>query len=249
MLCGAPYGASELKLPPAAELAYLGRTGCLVSPGWDDGAELALCEQALVHIGLPKTLHYDLFKILGALLLLGQIDFGDAETAAIVNSDVLATLCSLIEVDAEHMGRGLTIKMTKAGSEWIENPNTPAKASEMRHGLARAMYAATFDWLVLQINHSLKIGGDQFGGEANADHFIGILDIFGFETFQTNSLEQLCINFCNERLQATFNEAVFAAVQEENLAEGITLPDADLADIDNTAVVKLIGGRRRSSSA
>ena len=152
---------------------------------------------------------------MGALLLLGQIDFGDAETAAIVNSDVLATLCSLIEVDAEHMGRGLTIKMTKAGSEWIENPNTPAKASEMRHGLARAMYAATFDWLVLQINHSLKIGGEQFGGEANADHFIGILDIFGFETFQTNSLEQLCINFANEKLQRMFTEAVFESVIAE----------------------------------
>ena len=55
MLCGAPYGGSELKLPPAAELAYLGRTGCLVSPGWDDGAELALCEQALVHLHSHTT--------------------------------------------------------------------------------------------------------------------------------------------------------------------------------------------------
>ena len=69
--------------------------------------------------------------------------------------------------------------------------------------------------------------------------FIGILDIFGFETFEINSLEQLCINFCNERLQSTFNEAVFQAVQEENAAEGIELPEADLSEIDNAAVVKI----------
>merc|ERR1711965_1258634 len=88
------------------------------------------------------------------------------------------------------------------------------------------------------------------GGVAEPDEagiqqqqFIGILDIFGFETFKVNSLEQLCINFCNERLQATFNEAVFQAVQEENAAEGVELPEADLSEIDNSAVVKLIGGR------
>ena len=79
--------------------------------------------------------------------------------------------------------------------------------------------------------------------KARNERFIGILDIFGFETFQVNSLEQLCINFCNERLQATFNESVFAAVQEENAAEGIVLPAADLSDVDNSEVVRLIGGR------
>merc|ERR1711965_13094 len=89
------------------------------------------------------------------------------------------------------------------------------------------------------------MGGD--GGDDAADdvgqQFIGILDIFGFEKFDVNSLEQLCINFTNERLQSTFNEHVFNSVQEENAAEGVSLPEPDTSEIDNGAVVKLIGGK------
>ena len=189
------------------------------------------------------------------------------------------------------MQRALQIKMTKAGAEWIAQPLLPAKASELRHGLARTLYAAVFDFLVAQINRSLQmdasraaqqppppaaherpagiashrktaaggkggIGGKKRGStqddeasrlmssmQARNERFIGVLDIFGFEAFKVNSLEQLCINFCNERLQSTFNESVFAAVQEENAAEGILLPAADLSDVDNAEVVRLIGGK------
>jgi hypothetical protein len=109
------------------------------------------------------------------------------------------------------------------------------------------IYSTVFDWLVAQINKALRLDGavdvDLAEYDGSTGQFIGILDIFGFETFEINSLEQLCINFCNERLQATFNEAVFNAVQEENAAEGIKLPEADLQDVDNAGVVKLIGGR------
>tara|TARA_B100000768_G_C10927777_1_gene228299 strand:+ start:187 stop:492 length:306 start_codon:yes stop_codon:yes gene_type:complete len=73
-----------------------------------------------------------------------------------------------------------------------------------------------------------------------ARFFVGILDIFGFEIFETNSLEQLCINFTNEKLQATFNQAVFQAAMEENAEEGVTVEVADMSEIDNTETIELL---------
>ena len=264
MLCQSAELAPMLGLPPARELQYLGQTGCLVSPGWDDAQELADCLAASDHLGISRDSRDRLWRIVASLLLLGELQFGpaDAAEASIGDAAVLQKLCSLIEVDHEAMGRALTIKMTKMGADWIQAPNTPARASELRHGFARSIYSTCFDWLVSQINRSLKLHDVAGGGDASStaaaaaaaasaadvdaaalQQFIGILDIFGFESFDVNSLEQLCINFCNERLQNTFNEAVFTSVQEENAAEGIELPEADFSEIDNGAVVKLIGGR------
>ena len=250
MLCQSRELAGILGLPPAQELVYLGRTGCVVSPGWDDAQELADCLESFTRIGVPPDDRDRLWRVIAALLLLGEIDFGpdDAPESKITDTARLEQMCALIDVDPEPMSRGLTIKMTKMGADWIQAPNTPARASELRHGFARSMYSTCFDWLVKQVNTSLRLESPTGGAAepeepSGAQQFIGILDIFGFETFQVNSLEQLCINYCNERLQSTFNEAVFQAVQEENAAEGVELPEADLSEIDNSAVVKLIGGR------
>ncbi|KAJ1630865.1 myosin head, motor domain-containing protein [Pavlovales sp. CCMP2436] len=96
----------------------------------------------------------------------------------------------------------------------------------MREGMVKAMYSRLFDWLVSRVNESLALGqptGGGMGGGA-ARFFVGILDVFGFEMFEHNSLEQLCINFTNEKLQNRFNEAVFASAQEENAVEGSAKP-------------------------
>jgi hypothetical protein len=80
-------------------------------------------------------------------------------------------------------------------------------------------------------------------GLSRARFFIGILDIFGFEIFDINSLEQLCINFTNEKLQATFNQAVFHAAMEENAEEDVNVEVADMTEIDNQEVIELIEGK------
>mmetsp|Transcript_31082 Transcript_31082/g.75545 ORF Transcript_31082/g.75545 Transcript_31082/m.75545 type:complete len:1826 (+) Transcript_31082:341-5818(+) len=244
--------SSTLHLPDAGSLRYTGLTGCLESPGWDDLQEFSSCMKAMSEVGVEPAQQEKVWKLLAVVLLLGQIEFSEGDVAEISQGSkaLLEKLCGMIEIDEGAMGRALTIKMTKMGNDWVTAPNTPAKASELRDGLARYMYSTIFDWLVVQINRSLQLDpteeraqDDMPDQPSKAQNFIGILDIFGFETFDVNSLEQLCINFCNERLQATFNEAVFAAVQEENAAEGIQLPEADLSEVDNSAVVKLIGGR------
>ena len=101
----------------------------------------------------------------------------------------------------------------------------------MRRAQARvplqAIYSRLFAWIVIRINRSLQSlegGGD---GLSRARFFIGILDIFGFEIFAINSLEQLCINFTNEKLQATFNQAVFQAAEAPGHVQSSCLPSGD----------------------
>jgi myosin heavy subunit len=99
-----------------------------------------------------------------------------------------------------------------------------AAAQNQTLALIKDIYHHLFMWCVSKVDKKL---GDQSGA---SDRFIGILDIFGFEIFETNSFEQLCINFTNEKLQLLFNEDVFeaekAVYDDEGVPlEGIVFPD------------------------
>jgi myosin heavy subunit len=96
------------------------------------------------------------------------------------------------------------------------------------------VYEKLFHWLVARINKSLAPNGKQ-------SNFIGILDIFGFEIFKQNSFEQLCINFCNEKLQQLFNEDTFKNEEAVYRSEGVSFPP--IVFIDNQPVVDLIESR------
>ena len=98
-----------------------------------------------------------------------------------------------------------------------------------RNSLAKAVYARLFDWLVQRIN-SCMVAPSTGGGELTS---IGILDIFGFEIFEKNSFEQLCINYCNEKLQQQFNDTTFKSEEETYRSEGIKYSKVNY--IDNQA--------------
>jgi len=125
---------------------------------------------------------------------------------------------------------------------------TPEQAVEVRNGLAKEMYKRAFDLIVSEINRLAATSGnpgesavDQ--AELHAQHrMIGILDIFGFEIFEKNSFEQLCINLCNEVLQQHFNESIFKSELALYTSEGITIPDLNFND--NTDVIELLIGKK-----
>jgi myosin heavy subunit len=157
-----------------------------------------------------------------------------------------ATACALLGLEASELERGLTYRsMTMqrgADSETVHVVLDTDKCAAMREGLMKAIYSSLFEWAIAFINTQLSGTTSQDASAASAP-FIGLLDIFGFESFATNSLEQLLINFANEKLQATFNLHVFAAEQELYVAEGIAW--RAVAWPDNAGCIALIAHKER----
>jgi myosin heavy subunit len=107
-------------------------------------------------------------------------------------------------------------------------PYTENQARDARDAMVKRVYGDLFQWIVDRIN--LQLAADS----ANRHKFIGVLDIFGFESFEVNSFEQLCINFCNEKLQFHFNEHIFKMEQTLYSAEGINIPGSSRSCTQST---------------
>ena len=175
------------------------------------------------------------WKLLAAVLHIGNAGFkgsGD-DDAAFAGGGHIERAAQLLGCEAEQLSRAICTLNIKAGLDWIAKPNTTKYAESAKDALSKALYSRLFDRLVEGINESLM-----FGGESR--FFIGAVDIFGFECFPKNSLEQLCINFANEKLQRMFTEAVFESVLAEYTKEGIDV--GGMTFEDNSAVVALIEG-------
>ena len=113
------------------------------------------------------------------------------------------------QVEAGALLKALTSRAIETRGERIIKRLDAGAAAESRDALAKNLYARLFDWLVLAINRKISaLGTARRGGRS-----IGILDIYGFESFAENSFEQLCINLANERLQQQFNQHVFKGEQ------------------------------------
>ena len=125
--------------------------------------------------------------------------------------------CKLLGVQKDPFIQGLLHPKVKAGREWVEKVQTPEQVQSAIDALAKGIYERGFGDLVAKINHQL----DQNGRGSDDSYFIGVLDIAGFEIFDTNSFEQLCINYTNEKLQQFFNHHMFVLEQEEYAREQI----------------------------
>ena len=192
-------------------------------------------EDAMATIPTVKPYAETAWKILAAILHLGNAKFkGSGEDDAIFDSGPsLGIVSRLLGCETEQLNKAVCTLNIKAGLDWIAKPNTTTYAQSAKDALSKALYSRLFDKLVENINESLMFGGD-------TRFFIGAVDIFGFECFPRNSLEQLCINFANEKLQRMFTEAVFESVLAEYTKEGIDI--GGMTYEDNSAVVSLIEG-------
>ncbi|CAI5715858.1 unnamed protein product [Hyaloperonospora brassicae] len=203
-----------------------------------DKALFAKTRKALTLLGLGPDQQDDLFQVLSGILYLGETQFvekPDNDEACDLERDSIVCSCSLLGLHPDAMAKALTHRTIKTAGEIYMVPLTVEQAQSGRDALAKAIYACIFDWLVAGINASL---GAAARLTANT---IGVLDIFGFESFEYNSFEQLCINYANEKLQQKFTQDVFKAVQEEYELEKITW--AHISYADNSETLSLIEGR------
>lgn len=164
-----------------------------------------------------------IFKTIAAILHLGNVAVRQESRAvdqASLTPEAKASVdkaCRLLGVQTEPFIKGLLHPRVKAGREWVEKAQTPEQVRLALDALAKGIYERGFGDLVSKINTQL----DRGGVSSDDSHFIGVLDLAGFEIFETNSFEQLCINYTNEKLQQFFNHYMFVLEQEEYAREQI----------------------------
>ncbi|EPS96689.1 hypothetical protein FOMPIDRAFT_1025302 [Fomitopsis schrenkii] len=201
--------------------AYTSVSNCLEVQGIDDVQDFAETIKAMQVIGLSDYEQSEIFRMLAAVLWLGNVQFqeNDDGGSAIADTGVTDFVAYLLEVDAALVQKALTIKVMETqrggrrGSVY-DVPLNPSQATSGRDALAKAIYNNLFEWIVSRINASMK-------PRSATAQLIGILDIFGFEIFEDNSFEQLCINYVNEKLQQIFIELTLKTEQEEYVREQI----------------------------
>lgn len=183
-----------------------------------------------------------LLSIIAGILQLGNITFHSDDTTGaditiIDNEDQVTLAAKNLGVEPHFLCEMLTTKMLGIGS--IQRiPIRFAEAMETRNSLCQNMYSMVFDWLVDRINSQLSDSDKLISPESR---FIGVLDIFGFEIFDTNSFEQFCINFANEKLQYHFTEYILRMDQLVYAQEGIKVSFVDFDD--NLAAISDIEGK------
>ncbi|KAH9932028.1 P-loop containing nucleoside triphosphate hydrolase protein [Epithele typhae] len=232
--------ALGLQTPDA--YAYTSLSNCLDVQGIDDVQDFNDTIKAMQVIGLSDYEQTEIFRMLAVILWLGNVQYSEKDdgNAGISDTSVSEFVAYLLEVDSASVEKALTNRTMETqrggrrGSVY-EVPLNPAQASSGRDALAKAIYNNLFEWIVAKINVSMK------SRQATAQ-LIGILDIFGFEIFEDNSFEQLCINYVNEKLQQIFIELTLKTEQEEYVREQIKW--TPIKYFNNKVVCDLIEERR-----
>ncbi|KAN0134867.1 P-loop containing nucleoside triphosphate hydrolase protein [Lactarius tabidus] len=222
--------------------AYTSLSNCLEVEGINDNNDFADTLRAMNVIGLSAEEQSEIFRMLAIVLWLGNVQYDEMDdgNAAISDTGVTDFIGYLMDVDSAQVQKVLTSKVVetqrggKRGSVY-DVPLNPAQASSGRDALAKAIYNNLFEWIVSRINISMKPRGA-------IAQLIGILDIFGFEIFEENSFEQLCINYVNEKLQQIFIELTLKTEQEEYVREQIKW--TEIKYFNNKIVCDLIEERR-----
>uniref|UniRef100_A0A8C1YUJ4 Unconventional myosin-VI n=1 Tax=Cyprinus carpio TaxID=7962 RepID=A0A8C1YUJ4_CYPCA len=223
------------------------KAGPLKDPLLDDHADFNRMCVAMKKIGLDDTEKLNMFRVVAGVLHLGNIDFEEAGSTS--GGCVLKKTCGkplefcaeLLGLDEEDLRVSLTTRVmhtTAGGAKGtaIKVPLKVEQASSARDALAKAIYSRLFDHVVTRINQCFPFD--------SSAHFIGVLDIAGFEYFEHNSFEQFCINYCNEKLQQFFNERILKEEQELYQREGLGVNEVhyvDNQDCIDLVEAKLVG--------
>ena len=170
----------------------------------NDTDEFSLTLNAFNIMGFTEESIEHIFKIVASVLHLGNIQFD--EEGSIIDNQHIEYISTLLHFKKDQLIKCLTYRKLKTVGEIIDIKMKQEECVKTRNSMAMKLYSNMFDYIVETINKKLK---------SNCESFIGILDIFGFESFETNSFEQFCINYTNETLQEQFNEYMFKLEQKE----------------------------------
>lgn len=218
----------ELGLLPVEDFEYLNQGGTPIIDGVDDKAEFEATRKSLATIGVLEEDQTEIFRILGALLHLGNVKITATRTDSSLSPSEpsLVRACEMLGIDVNEFTKWIIKKQLITRGEKITSNLTQQQAIVVRDSVAKFVYSSLFDWLVDKINRGLAT--DEVLN--NVVTFIGVLDIYGFEHFAKNSFEQFCINYANEKLQQEFNQHVFKLEQEEYVREEIDWTFIDFSD-------------------
>ncbi|KAM9753748.1 LOW QUALITY PROTEIN: unconventional myosin-Va-like [Menidia menidia] len=202
--------------------------------GVDDLKNMNSTRRAFSLLGIGEKDQMEIYQILSAILHLSNTEVKEqsADRCSISPDNAhLMVFCELMGVPCEEMSHWLCHRKLKTTTETFVKPVSKMNAVHGRDALAKHIYARVFGWIVGCINSALQSAVKQHS-------FIGVLDIYGFETFDVNSFEQFCINYANEKLQQQFNLHVFKLEQEEYMKEEIPWTLIDF--YDNQPCINLI---------
>uniref|UniRef100_A0A668TM30 Myosin heavy chain 6 n=1 Tax=Oreochromis aureus TaxID=47969 RepID=A0A668TM30_OREAU len=201
----------------------------------NDSEELMATDEAFDVLGFTQEEKNGIYKLTGAIMHYGNMKFKQkqreeqAEPDGTEDVDKAAYLMGLNSAD---LIKGLCHPRVKVGNEWVTKGQSVQQVYYSIGALAKSVYEKMFLWMVVRINQSLDT-------KQPRQYFIGVLDIAGFEIFDFNTFEQLCINYTNEKLQQFFNHHMFVLEQEEYKKEGIVWEFIDFG-MDLAACIELI---------
>ncbi|KAI8539584.1 hypothetical protein RHMOL_Rhmol09G0194100 [Rhododendron molle] len=238
LLCAAPQEEiDKYKLGSPKTFHYLNQSKCYELGGVSDAHDYLATRRAMDVVGISQKEQEAIFRVVAAVLHIGNIDFakGKEIDSSVPKDDKskfhLQTTAELLMCDPVGLEDALCKRVMITPEEVIKRCLDPLSALVSRDGLAKTLYSRLFDWLVDKINKSI-------GQDPTSKSLIGVLDIYGFESFKHNSFEQFCINFTNEKLQQHFNQHVFKMEQEEYTKEAIDWSYIEF--VDNQDVLDLI---------
>jgi len=212
---------------------FLNKSGCYTVDRLNDSKEFEVTKNAMQTCDIGELDQDHIYRVIASILWLGNLSFvaGQGDAATLKSKEELNIVAELLSVSAQQLEDALIRPVIIAGNDKVQTHLNVNQAADSRDALVKALYGRLFLWLVFRINEVLSF--------ANAASFIGVLDISGFEIFEDNSFEQLCINYTNEQLQQFFNNHMFQLEQDEYEAEKINWSRVDFK-IDGQSTIDLI---------
>ncbi|XP_076442418.1 myosin heavy chain, striated muscle-like isoform X7 [Babylonia areolata] len=230
-----PANNDKMLIQPDPGLYSFVNQGHLVVDGIDDVEEMKLTDTAFDVLGFTEEEKTSMYKCTAAIMHFGELKFKQRPREEQAEADGTAEAekaAFLMGINAGDLLKSLLKPKIKVGNEYVTQGRNKDQVVYSVAALAKSLYNRMFEWLVKRVNKTLDTKNKR-------QFFIGVLDIAGFEIFDFNSFEQLCINYTNERLQQFFNHHMFILEQEEYKKEGIDWEFIDFG-MDLQACIDLI---------